>query len=87
MLPLGIAGQVLPYVAVLNVFFAELNTDDKTRKHVEGCIGLNLRHNHPEAKVLYPDDNPIACRAERDSGLLLITSAETIRGLDSRIEH
>jgi len=76
-----------PYLDGLSLFFAELNTDDQTRKHVEGCIGSHLRREHPEATSLYPDDCRVGPMRERYGAQLLIRSAETIRGLDSHIPY
>lgn len=78
---------VLKYVAVLNVFFAEIDTETQLRRHIEGCIGWNLRNNHPEAKVLYPDDNHLGAKQENSHGVLMISSSENIRGLDMYIHY
>jgi hypothetical protein len=79
--------QVLRYLSILNIFFAELNTETALRKHIEGCIGWNLRNNHPECKALYPDDNHVGTLATKDRGELLIGAPELIRGLDTRIPY
>jgi hypothetical protein len=73
------------YLSIINIFFAELVIDNLMRKHIEGCIGWHIRINHPEAKVLYPDDCHIGTMKEKDNGELLISSTEPIRGLDARI--
>ena len=78
---------VLKYVSILNIFFAELNVEKELRKHIEGCIGYNLRNNHKEYKVLYPDDNHIGTtKAEKTQGELIISNSELIRGLDPCIK-
>lgn len=77
--------EVVHYVAVLNIFFAKLEADSRRRKHIEGCIGWNLRNNHPESKTLYPNDNYIGTMKEKNNGELLISSTEPIQGLDSRV--
>lgn len=79
--------DVVRYLDILNIFFAELTTESRLRKHIEGCIGWNLRSNHPECKTLYPDDNHVGTMPEKNHGELLITSSKTIRGLDSRIPY
>lgn len=79
--------DVLRYLSILNVFFAELRVDNHLRKHVEGCIGWHLRINHPEHKALYPDDNHIGTMKEKNNGNLRITVSETIRGLDKIIPY
>lgn len=80
--------DVIRYLSILNVFFAELNNvDNQIRRHVEGCIGWHLRNNHPEHKGLYPDDNQVGTMKEKNKGNLLITVSETIRGLDGIIPY
>jgi len=83
----GIHRDVLRYLSILNIFFAELNVDKRLREHVEGCIGWGLRNNHPEHKVLYPDDNHIGTMKEKQNGELHITVSETIRGIDEIIPY
>jgi hypothetical protein len=75
------------YVQALNVFFAPTTVEPLLRKHVEGCVGWNLRMRHPEHKVLYPDDNHIGTSKDKTNGFLHITSAEPIRGLDAEIAY
>jgi len=78
---------VLAYLSGVNVFFAELQKNRSMRRHIEGCVGWNLRNHHPDAKVLYPDDNHVGTMSARDHGELLITSTEPILGLDARIPY
>lgn len=77
--------HVIRYLSILRIFFAELNTEAWLRKHIEGCIGWNLRNNHPECKTLYPDDNHVGSLADKSHGMLRVTASEFIRGLDSEI--
>ena len=42
--------DVTRYLAVLNIFVAELKGDTRLRRYVEGCIAWHLRNNHPEHK-------------------------------------
>lgn len=79
--------QMVRYLSVVNIFFAELNTDDHLRKHIEGCIGWNLRNNHREWKALYPDDNHVGTLPVKDRGELRVSAPEPIRGLDARIPY
>jgi hypothetical protein len=79
--------DVLRYISILNVFFAELDIESNLRKHVEGCIGWHLRNIHPEHKVLYPDDNHIGTSKNKGNGILKISVPETIRGLDDSIPY
>jgi hypothetical protein len=78
---------VLHYLSVINVFFAEIEIETRLRKHIEGCIGWNLRNNHPEAKSLYPDDNQVGTMKEKNRGELVISSNENIQGLDRHIQY
>ena len=79
---------VLRYLDAMRVFFAPTTVDSKMRKHIEGCIEWNLRSNHPEHKVLYPDDSHIGTSADgRNNGLLQITCPEIIKGLDRIIQY
>ena len=77
--------QMIRYLSLVNVFFAEVNTETQLRKHIEGCIGWNLRNNYPTCKALYPDDNHVGTMAAKNRGLLRIKTAEIVRGLDSEI--
>jgi len=79
--------RVLSYLSTLNIFFAEVNVERALRKHIEGCIGWNLRNKHPEAKMLYPDDNHVGTMDNKNHGVLLIRAAEQIRGLDTEITY
>jgi hypothetical protein len=78
---------VIEYITILNVFFAEIDIETHLRRHIEGCIGWNLRNNHPEDKILYPDDNHVGTKKEKDIGQLFVSSDEYIRGLDSVIAY
>lgn len=82
-----INAQVVSYVESLCIFFAELNIDGKIRKHIEGCIGWNLRNNHPECRQLYPDDNYVGAMKDKNHVQLIITAPEVIRGLDASIPY
>lgn len=79
--------HIFRYVNAINIFFAELRIDRKFSRHIEGCIGLNLRKNHPQCKQLYPDDNHVGAMKEKTNGVLHITAAEVIQGLDEYIPY
>jgi len=83
----GLAEVVVRYVNEINIFFAELKIENILRKHIEGCIGWNLRNNHTDCKQLYPDDNHVGTMKEKKNGRLLITASQTIQGLDPIIEY
>ena len=82
-----IHNQVLRYIAAIDIFFAEFHGEKQLRRHIEGCIGWNLRNNHPDCKILYPDDNQIGTWPDKNSGVLRITSSEPIRGIDPDIPY
>ncbi len=79
--------KVIEYLSIINIFYAVTNVENHLRKHIEGCIGWNLRNKHPEYKVLYPDDNYIGTKAEKTIGTLLISSNDRIMGLDEKIAY
>lgn len=79
--------ETIRYLSILDIFFAEKEIENRIRKHLEGCIGWHLRNNHPEFKVLYPDDNWVGTLKEKNRSDLVITATEEIKGLDSRIPY
>jgi len=82
--------QILEYISIINIFFAELpenKVDTQLRKHIEGCLGWNLRKIHQEYTSLYPDDCRTARRRNVDHGKLIITVPEIILGLDHIIKY
>jgi hypothetical protein len=81
-----ITANVLKYVESIDVFVAETFVDRRCRRQIEGSIGWNLRNNHKQYKVLYPDDNHVGTLTER-LGLALRISADcSIAGLDEFLE-
>jgi hypothetical protein len=82
---IDLAPSTLEYINAIDLFFAEIDVDSNTRKHIEGSIGWNLRNNHKEFKLLYPDDNRVGTSSKL--GVKLIISCDTnIAGLDENIE-
>lgn len=81
-----ITAHVLKYVEALDVFAAEATVDRRCRQQVEGSIGWNLRNNHKQYKVLYPDDNHIGTLAEKLGLVLCLSADRPIAGLDERLE-
>ncbi|MFN5708934.1 MAG: GIY-YIG nuclease family protein [Planctomycetota bacterium] len=77
--------DVLEYVSIINIFFAELQAERGLRKHIEGCIAKNLRKKHPEQSRLYPSDNRVGTLKSDHRCKLSVTASEIIRGLDSEI--
>jgi hypothetical protein len=76
---------VLQYVAALEVFVGETSVEKDMRKHIEGSIGWNLRNNHADKKMLYPDDNRVHTR-QKVGRWLRITADAVIAGVEKFIE-
>lgn len=81
----SVSSKVTDYISVIDVYFAPTNMKSDIRRHIEGSIGWNLRNNHPECKVFYPDDNRVGTKFEKLGETITITSDEPILGLDSEI--
>ncbi len=56
------------YVAALNVFFAPTGLSVQLRKHVEGCVGYNLRNrvNKMDLSLLLCSEPPKVCGSDDD---------------------
>ena len=78
-----ISQHVLGYISLLNIYFAPTNLDKYLRKHIEGCIGWNLRNKYPQYKAFYPDDNRVGTFPEKLGKILHIHLPEPIFGIDS----
>ena len=81
-----VSQHVVEYIGIIDVYFAPIKLPNSIRKHIEGCVGWNLRENHEESTTFYPRD----CRVGRSktplNEILTISSDEPIAGLDSEIE-
>lgn len=82
----SISQLLLEYIKLIDVFFAPTKLTNEIRKHLEGCIGWNLRNKHPDHKFFYPDDNHIGTLPNKLGHKLIITSDEEILGLDNELE-
>jgi hypothetical protein len=76
--------DIIKYISKICIFGAEIDCNDSLRKHIEGCIGWNLRKNYPEFTLFYPNDNHIGC-GERQNMNINIICEENILGLDAII--
>ncbi len=77
---------ILKYLSVIDIFFAKTNVDTSLRKHIEGCIGYNIRLKHPKASTLYPKDNKVWInKKEKYIGKAIISCNVNIVGLDKNI--
>lgn len=90
---------IVAYVGIIDIFFA--NTVEPTEKvdikiqrqyenkrtHIEGCIGYNLRNNHKDLKLFYPDDNHIGHSKKIGQQLhITVEGNAKIMGLDPVID-
>jgi hypothetical protein len=81
-----VSRKVLDYIRIIDVYFAPTDFPNDIRRHVEGCIGWNLRSNHPEFKRFYPDDNNIVKWKKGLNERLYITSDQDTLGLDAEMD-
>jgi hypothetical protein len=77
---------VLEYVGAIEIFAARVDGDAQLRKNIEGAIGYNLRERHPDAKLLYPDDNRIGKGMTPRNMRLHISCDAPIAGVDEMID-
>ena len=78
----SIAQQVPSYLDIIDIYFAPTQLETQVRRHIEGCLGWNLRNNHPECKTFYPDDNHVGTKSKKLNELLHIELPEPIMGID-----
>ena len=78
--------QIIPYIDSLHVYFAETACDTSARRHIEACIAHDLRVNHPEDKLFYPDDNRTTMRKVKLGYHLRVHCSDNIKGLSDSIE-
>jgi len=81
----AVTRSVREYIGLINVYFAPTNLAIGVRKHIEGCIGWNLRRTHPEFKMLYPGDIHLWTNAERLGQRLIVNLPEAIAGIDKEL--
>jgi hypothetical protein len=82
--------RVVEYVGLINVYFAPTTLETQLRKHVEGCIGWNLRKKNkidPDLKLtrFYPDDNHVGTKSKPIGKTLKIILEEPIAGIDAEL--
>ena len=76
--------DIIKYISRINIFAGEINCSDTLRKHIEGCIGWNLRNKYPEYKLFYPDDNHVGISNKKN--LKLYLNYNNILGLDKEMD-
>lgn len=74
---------VIDYIGLINIFFAPTSLDSSLRKHIEGCIGSNLRIKHTEHKVFYPDDNQVGRQKKEFGYRISVACPDIILGLET----
>lgn len=74
---------VSEYVGLINIFFAPTSVDPSLRKHIEGCIGFNLRIKHAEHKVFYPDDNQVGRQKKEFGYRINVACPDIVLGLET----
>lgn len=82
----AVSNHVVKYVECLDVYFAPTKFPYDIRRHIEGCIGWNLRNKYPELTRFYPDDNNVGRKKEPLNEKIAISSDEPIAGLDYEIK-
>ena len=80
-----ISQHIIDYISLLDIYFAPTKLDRYFRRHIEGCIGWNLRNRYPQYTTFYPDDNHIGTFPEKLGKILLIYLPEPILGLDAEL--
>jgi hypothetical protein len=81
-----LSSTTIEYINLIDIFFAEFHGTNRSRQHIEGSIGWNLRNNHHDAKALYPDDCHIGISREKLNCKLLMSCSKNILGVDSEID-
>jgi hypothetical protein len=82
----SLSKDVEKYLSCIDIYFAPTDFSRNIRRHVEGSIGWNLRNNHYDLTVFYPDDNHIGTMKESLNEIIDINSSEPIAGLDNKIK-
>lgn len=81
-----VSKHVIKYVECIDIYFAPTKFPRDLRRHIEGCIGWNLRNKYPKLTRFYPDDNHVGTSTDQLNEKIAISSDEPIAGLDCEIE-
>lgn len=82
----SVTKKVVDYISIINIYFSPTTVDNSMRKHIEGCLGMNLRSNYPELNVFYPNDNRVVVRKKRLGEKIKIETDDKISGIDKELE-
>jgi hypothetical protein len=77
-----VSKKVIECVGLINVYFGPTTLKSDLRKHIEGCLGWNLRNKYPNLKLFYPDDNHVGRKPELLEQKLIVNLPEPIAGID-----
>jgi len=80
-----VANKVIDYIRLINIYFAPTTFEKHIRRHVEGCLGWNLRNKYSNLKTFYPDDNHVGTKADRLGKKLIVNLPEPILGIDREL--
>lgn len=80
-----VTSHVIEYIRTFDIYFAPTELESSKRKHIEGCIGWNLRNKYPQYKTFYPDDNRVVMKPVKIGNKVIINADEVILGLDSEM--
>jgi len=81
----SISRYVVNYVKCCDIYLAPTKFSREIRRHIEGCIGWNLKNKHPELTRFYPADMHTGMMKEPLNKTLTISSDQPIAGLDDEI--
>ncbi|MCU0607253.1 MAG: hypothetical protein MUF78_07505 [Candidatus Edwardsbacteria bacterium] len=76
---------VTGYIAMIDVYFAPTDIKASVRKHLEGCLALNVREKGDEISKFYPADNRTFVKRQRLGKKVMIHHDGSIVGLDDSI--
>lgn len=77
-----VSKTVSEYIKLINIYFAPTSLKTRIRRHIEGCLGWNLRNKYPQLKLMYPDDCHIGTNNIKYGLPLIINLPEEIAGID-----
>jgi len=80
-----ISKNVVEYINLIKIYFAPTKIENSLRKHIEGCLGMDLREKYPNLNIFYPKDNYVVTISNKFGEMLLIEMDEKIAGIDETI--
>lgn len=77
--------KVVDYIGIINVYFAPTTIASDIRRHIERCLGWNMRLKYPDLKVFYPDDTIVSKPMAIKGINLKMVLPEDIAGIESEM--